>query len=121
MTTNDARVAERVRVMAAHGSARKYIHEIVGMNSRLDTVQAVVLNAKLRRLADWNNRRQAAAARYNELLADVPGVRIPRSVEEQLSTSGISTSSVSPIATRCSVSCTRLASARAFITRILCT
>ena len=80
VTTNDPEVAERVRLIANHGSARKYIHEVVGMNSRLDTVQAVVLNAKLKRLADWNNRRQAAAARYNELLADVPGVRTPQSM-----------------------------------------
>jgi dTDP-4-amino-4,6-dideoxygalactose transaminase len=79
LTTNDVEVAERVRLIANHGSARKYIHEVVGMNSRLDTVQAVVLNAKLRRLADWNSRRQTAAARYNELLADVPGVRTPQS------------------------------------------
>jgi dTDP-4-amino-4,6-dideoxygalactose transaminase len=79
VTTNDVAVAERVRLIANHGSARKYIHEVVGMNSRLDTVQAVVLNAKLKRLADWNNRRQAAAARYNELLAEVPGVRTPQS------------------------------------------
>ena len=68
--------------MAAHGSARKYIHEMVGMNSRLDTVQAVVLNAKLRRLPTWNVHRREAAARYDELLADVRGVTVPRSMEE---------------------------------------
>jgi dTDP-4-amino-4,6-dideoxygalactose transaminase len=79
VTTNNLEVAERVRLTANHGSAQKYIHEVVGMNSRLDTVQAVVLNAKLKRLADWNKRRQVAAARYNELLADVAAVRLPHS------------------------------------------
>jgi dTDP-4-amino-4,6-dideoxygalactose transaminase len=82
VTTNDAFIAERIRVMAAHGSARKYIHEIVGMNSRLDTVQAVVLNAKLRRLSTWNDNRREAAARYDELLANVRGVTVPRSMDE---------------------------------------
>lgn len=79
--TNDPEIAQRVRTMAAHGSDRKYVHDVVGMNSRLDTVQAVVLLAKLRRLAGWNELRRAAAARYSELLADVPGVRIPQSLD----------------------------------------
>lgn len=80
VTTNDAKLAERVRVMAAHGSAQKYVHDVIGMNSRLDTVQAVVLDAKLRRLAGWNALRRTAAARYGELLADVPGVTLPQSL-----------------------------------------
>ncbi|WP_158371301.1 DegT/DnrJ/EryC1/StrS family aminotransferase [Cellulosimicrobium cellulans] len=77
VTTDDAAVAQRVRALAAHGSTRKYRHDVVGMNSRLDTVQAVVLEAKLRRLAGWNARRREAAARYAALLRDVPGVRPP--------------------------------------------
>ncbi|SEQ12817.1 DegT/DnrJ/EryC1/StrS family aminotransferase [Microlunatus flavus] len=81
VTTQDGEMAGRIRVIASHGSARKYDHEVVGMNSRLDTVQAVVLNAKLRRLAGWNERRREAAARYATLLADVDGVRAPRSAE----------------------------------------
>lgn len=79
VTTTDADVARTVRVLAGHGSARRYDHEVVGMNSRLDTVQAVVLEAKLRRLAGWNERRRAAAARYAELLDDVDGLRLPAS------------------------------------------
>ena len=55
----------------------KYVHDRVGVNSRLDAVQAPVLRAKLRRLDGWNAARRAAAARYAELLADVPGVRVP--------------------------------------------
>ena len=61
VTTNDPVVADRVRVLASHGSRTKYDHEVVGFNSRLDTVQAVVLRAKLRRLERWNDRRRAAA------------------------------------------------------------
>ena len=78
VVTNDVDVAARVRMLGAHGSERKYQHDAVGMNSRLDTIQAVVLNAKLRRLALWNERRRKAAARYQELLADLPGVELPR-------------------------------------------
>jgi dTDP-4-amino-4,6-dideoxygalactose transaminase len=75
--TNDADVAARVRLIAAHGSDRKYVHDVVGFNSRLDAVQAVVLHAKLRRLTKWHNLRCEAAARYLELLADVPGLHLP--------------------------------------------
>jgi dTDP-4-amino-4,6-dideoxygalactose transaminase len=81
VTTNDSEVTASVRLMAAHGSRQKYQHEVIGMNSRLDTVQAVVLNAKLRRLTRWNTARQAAAARYAELLAEVPGLTVPTSME----------------------------------------
>ena len=79
--TNDPEIARRVRTMAAHGSDRKYVHEVIGMNSRLDTVQAVVLLAKLRRLARWNELRREAATRYSEMLADVPGVRVPLTLD----------------------------------------
>ncbi|MDT9592549.1 DegT/DnrJ/EryC1/StrS family aminotransferase [Nocardioides zeae] len=76
VTTGDEEVAARVRLLAAHGSPRKYVHDVVGMNSRLDTVQAVVLSAKLRRLARWNELRREASRRYDALLADVAGVRL---------------------------------------------
>jgi dTDP-4-amino-4,6-dideoxygalactose transaminase len=81
VTSNDAEIAHRVRVLGAHGSATKYEHDVVGMNSRLDTVQAVVLRAKLARLAKWNALRAEAAQRYSDLLADVSGVRTPLSAE----------------------------------------
>ena len=81
VVTDDEDIAARVRMLGAHGSEQKYQHDAVGMNSRLDTIQAVVLNAKLRRLAGWNERRRQAADRYQELLADLPGVVLPRSAE----------------------------------------
>jgi len=79
VTTDQADVARTVRVLSAHGSARKYEHEVIGFNSRLDTVQAVVLEAKLRRLAGWNERRREAASYNGQLLARVDGVRPPMS------------------------------------------
>jgi dTDP-4-amino-4,6-dideoxygalactose transaminase len=54
---------------------------VIGLNSRLDTLQAVVLSAKLRRLADWNAARRAAAERYHELLADVDDVVAPQTLD----------------------------------------
>jgi dTDP-4-amino-4,6-dideoxygalactose transaminase len=77
VTTDDPEIARTVRLLSSHGSPTKYVHEIVGVNSRLDTVQAVVLRAKLARLAKWNQLRREAAARYGELLADLPDVRLP--------------------------------------------
>lgn len=76
VTTNDADLARTVRLLGGHGSAVKYRHEIAGMNSRLDAIQAAVLNAKLTRLAAWNAARQAAADRYRELLGELP-LRLP--------------------------------------------
>jgi dTDP-4-amino-4,6-dideoxygalactose transaminase len=75
--TNDADLAEILRLLREHGSPRKYEHSMLGYNSRLDTLQAVVLSAKLRRLEGWNQARRAAAARYHELLSDVDGVTLP--------------------------------------------
>jgi len=75
--TNDAELAERLRLLREHGSPRKYEHTMLGFNSRLDTLQAVVLLAKLRRLDGWNAARRAAAARYDTLLSGVDGVVRP--------------------------------------------
>ena len=76
--TSDPGVDAQVRLLGAHGSSVKYRHDAIGFNSRLDTVQAVVLKAKLARLQGWNLRRRAAAERYAALLADVPGVELPQ-------------------------------------------
>ncbi|MFD4958801.1 DegT/DnrJ/EryC1/StrS family aminotransferase [Microbacterium sp. NPDC058389] len=75
--TNDAELAARVRNLAAHGSSDKYVHDRIGINARLDAVQATVLRAKLRRLTGWNGARAAAAARYGELLDGLGAVRTP--------------------------------------------
>ncbi|TQL42007.1 dTDP-4-amino-4,6-dideoxygalactose transaminase [Homoserinimonas aerilata] len=79
VTTDDAGLAQIVRELGAHGSAVKYVHKRIGVNSRLDAIQAVVLSAKLKRLEGWNALRRAAADRYRELLADRDDVRAPLS------------------------------------------
>ncbi len=84
VTTDDAELADKVRVMAAHGSPSKYVHDVVGMNSRLDTIQAIVLRAKLSRLAGWNEQRRKAAERYDELLDRTPEIDLPRSAPDNL-------------------------------------
>lgn len=71
-------VAERARALRNYGSTEKYVHAEVGFNSRLDSLQAVVLRAKLDHLTLWNARRSAAAAYYDELLEDLPDVVRPR-------------------------------------------
>ncbi|MFI5937447.1 DegT/DnrJ/EryC1/StrS family aminotransferase [Actinoplanes sp. NPDC051494] len=75
VVTASAELATTVRTLGSHGGLRKYTHDLVGMNSRLDGLQAAVLRAKLARLADGNERRRAAAARYDELLAGLDVVR----------------------------------------------
>lgn len=76
--TDSDELAARMRMIREHGSRHKYEHEVIGLNSRLDTLQAVVLSAKLRRLAGWNAARQAAARRYDALLSHVEEVIRPR-------------------------------------------
>jgi dTDP-4-amino-4,6-dideoxygalactose transaminase len=75
VVTDDEGWATTVRTLGGHGGLAKYAHDIIGVNSRLDGLQAVVLRAKLTRLAAWNERRRVAAARYDELLADLDVVR----------------------------------------------
>ena len=81
VVTDDADLARIVRTLGAHGSAVKYVHERVGVNSRLDAVQAVVLTAKLRRLEGWNGRRRDAADYYSTLFSSVAGVIAPKPVQ----------------------------------------
>jgi dTDP-4-amino-4,6-dideoxygalactose transaminase len=76
MTQDDA-LAALLQQMANHGQKVKYYHDTVGINSRLDTLQAAVLRVKLPHLNDFARRRQAVAAAYDAAFASVPGVRIP--------------------------------------------
>ena len=83
LTSSDD-LARKVRLLRDHGSEEKYVHAELGFNSRMDTLQAVVLRAKLRRLADWNERRRQAADRYQELLDGIEGVTLPRTAPGNL-------------------------------------
>jgi dTDP-4-amino-4,6-dideoxygalactose transaminase len=69
VTTNDRELADRLRQLAAHGMKPRYYHKYVGINSRLDSIQAAVLNLKLSHLGRWTEERQANAERYRKLLA----------------------------------------------------
>lgn len=78
VTTNDAELAQRIRMLRDHGQSRKYYHDIEGYNGRLDSIQAAILDVKLAHLAEWNQQRRQAAERYGELLRPLtPAVQLP--------------------------------------------
>src|SRR5277367_5999409 len=68
VTTNDAEVAGKVKMLRDHGQVKKYFHDVEGYNGRLDAIQAGILHAKLPHLAEWNKQRRERAALYNSLL-----------------------------------------------------
>jgi dTDP-4-amino-4,6-dideoxygalactose transaminase len=77
VTTNDAALADKIKVLRDHGQAKKYYHDVEGYNGRLDAIQAGLLHAKLTRLAAWNHQRRERAAEYNRLFAAMPEALIP--------------------------------------------
>ena len=80
VTTDDPVLAEKVRTLKNPGQRQRYIYEEIGVNSRLDAVQAAILRIKLRHLDSWNAQRQAIAERYTQLLEGVPGLAVPRAI-----------------------------------------
>jgi dTDP-4-amino-4,6-dideoxygalactose transaminase len=80
--TNNDGLAERARLFANHGSVKKHLHEMEGINSRLDGIQAAILNVKLKYVDDWNRARHQNALKYNERLAAMPQIQTPRLREE---------------------------------------
>jgi dTDP-4-amino-4,6-dideoxygalactose transaminase len=83
VTTNDPAIAQSIRKLREHGmSSVRYLHEETGINSRLDAMQAAILQIKLRYLDRWNNARREVAANYHKLLQPVPGVVIPEEPAE---------------------------------------
>jgi dTDP-4-amino-4,6-dideoxygalactose transaminase len=77
VTTHDADLAQKIRMLRDHGQAQKYYHEIEGYNGRLDAIQAGILQVKLRHLSAWNAERRESAYRYGELLGAAPDVVLP--------------------------------------------
>lgn len=77
ITTNDTEFALRLRKLRNHGGVAKYEHELLGYNSRLDTLQAVVLDEKLKRLDAWNDMRRRIARRYQSELESISAIRLP--------------------------------------------
>jgi dTDP-4-amino-4,6-dideoxygalactose transaminase len=78
IVTNDTELATKMRMYANHGALKKPHHKMEGINSRLDGLQAAILSAKLPHIGAWTQARQQVAGWYNELLADVPGVQLPK-------------------------------------------
>ena len=77
ITTDDDGLAQTMRELAVHGMPQRYLHTALGYNSRLDALQAAVLNVKLPLLGEWIDQRRALAERYMELLANLPGITLP--------------------------------------------
>lgn len=77
VTTNDAQLAERIRILRNYGSRVKYVNEVQGYNSRLDPLQAAILRVKLAHLDEWNARRSAIASYYQQGLASC-SLTLPR-------------------------------------------
>ena len=81
VVTNDEDLAGKMKMLRDHGQSQKYYHQVEGYNGRLDAIQAGILRVKLRRLPEWTEKRQAAAARYQELFAAMADDRIVLPVE----------------------------------------
>ena len=77
VVTDNAEIAEKLRYLRAHGSIKRYHHKFIGLNSRLDEIQAAILRIKLKYLEEWNQKRKKVAAYYDELFKDVKEVIVP--------------------------------------------
>jgi dTDP-4-amino-4,6-dideoxygalactose transaminase len=75
--TQDAELARQIKMIANHGQEKKYVHDVVGCNSRLDALQAAVLRIKLRQLDNYIDARREVASAYDAAFAMIPGVEIP--------------------------------------------
>jgi dTDP-4-amino-4,6-dideoxygalactose transaminase len=80
MMSRDEVFVKRLRMLANHGMERRYYHDAIGVNSRLDSVQASILNVKLPHLNHWNKQRQGVADKYDAGLANIPHLITPKRV-----------------------------------------
>jgi dTDP-4-amino-4,6-dideoxygalactose transaminase len=78
VVTNNTELANTIRALRDHGQTKKYFHEMIGWNSRMDGLQGAVLSVKLKHLPKWNEDRRKNAETYNTLLGDVGGLAIPQ-------------------------------------------
>lgn len=81
LITNDEKLALKLRSVVNHGQTKKYYYELVGVNSRLDTIQAAILRVKLRHLEEYNNSRIKAAEFYDKAFGPYPRIKIPAKVD----------------------------------------
>lgn len=79
--TNNEELAKKIRYIANHGMTQRYYHDYIGVNSRLDSMQAAILSVKLKKLDQYHQRRQKAAAFYDKELSDVNWIQIPQRVK----------------------------------------
>ncbi|MFC1965243.1 DegT/DnrJ/EryC1/StrS family aminotransferase, partial [Chloroflexota bacterium] len=77
IVTNESKIAEKVSILRKHGANSGYYYLLPGFNSRLDTLQAAILNVKLKWLDSWNDLRRSRAALYNMLLSEIDGIELP--------------------------------------------
>src|SRR3989344_738869 len=77
ITTNSNKLNKILRQLREYGAKTKYLHQRIGYNSRLDAIQAAILQIKLKYLSDWNKKRQKAASYYDKLLKEIPFIKIP--------------------------------------------
>ncbi len=77
LSTNDEELAKRLKMISNHGQQRKYYHDIVGVNSRLDSLQAAILNVKLKHLNAYCETRQKVAEMYDDAFSNIEGIQIP--------------------------------------------
>jgi dTDP-4-amino-4,6-dideoxygalactose transaminase len=80
VTTNNLAIAKQMRILKEHGSPERYRHDFVGINSRMDAIQAAILSVKLPLLDYWNQQRHQAAQYYQELLQHVSALRLPQAL-----------------------------------------
>ncbi|MBC90808.1 MAG: transcriptional regulator [Flavobacteriaceae bacterium] len=81
--TNDDELAKKIRGIVNHGMYKRYHHDIVGVNSRLDSIQAAILDVKLKFLDEYNNSRKIAASKYSELLIKNNNIKIPKVIGDE--------------------------------------
>lgn len=81
LTTNSDALRDRVVALRNHGGAVRYHHDEIGVNSRLDEVQAAILRVKLKHVNEWNKKRRENAYRYNELFAKCPDIVTPKEID----------------------------------------
>jgi len=85
VTTNSKTLAEKIKILRDHGQSPRYFYKVIGGNFRLDSIQAAVLNVKLKYLDEWNEKRRRIAALYDEIFADSPVAR-PKAASNNFST-----------------------------------
>jgi dTDP-4-amino-4,6-dideoxygalactose transaminase len=81
ISTNDDQLADKMRMIANHGQSQKYVHDRIGINSRLDSIQAAILSVKLKELDDFNRRRQSVAKIYDDEFSSVDEIITPHREE----------------------------------------